>query len=1192
MKGLIYAGFVVSAMVFMSAGTVMAEDFYESLKQGQTIHGFAVENQYLNGRDEAFGARFLHKKTGFTLDLFKIQSVPQGFFWVNTPPESDMGESHTCEHLLLGKGTKGMYVASLEDMSLGKSTAYTSQIYTAYPFSSEGGNEIFFDLLEAKLDALAHPNFSDEEIRREVCNLGVTQDPETGNLELEEKGTVYTEMVSSFERHWYYLYGEMDNMLYGDNHPLSYISGGIPAAIREMKPSDLREFHKKRYHLNNMGIIVTIPDDMPVPGFLEQIDAVLLKVDGGGAHPDIPKTVTDIPPSYSGIAPGEIRIVTYPGASEEEPGHLIFAWPPTLEYENKERMLLKIFLYCFGGSQTSNLYNRFINSDTRMVDLGANRVWADVEDYPGHAVFIGISNVEPDHINKNEMAMLSRMIRDEATAIASYESGSVELEGFNNRAVSRLVQMRKSAEEYLNSPPGFGLRGGSGGGWYALLRVLEKKKCFRKSLLQKEEIEYVEAELARDENIWAPLIDKWNLIEVEPYAAGCKADPSMLVKAVADKERRLEMALTGLKEKYGVTDDADAIGKYKEKYDCNTDVIKKEAAKIPMPKFLENPPLSYDPQLDWRVDTLSDAVPLVVSTFNSMTSATVGLALKTNVIPENRLIYLPILPQLVTQIGVVKDGEVIDYATMNQRLQNEILNLDSYITSNPHTGRVELMVTAAGSDPDESRLALEWMSAGLFNPYLENDNLPRIRDVVDNRLTGLRNRMKRSEEAWVHDPANGYLYQNNRLLLAGSCFLTQAHFMHRLEWRLKEAGGDQAERETGELFDLLAAAGRGLTKDKLTDFAAGFTEGDPARFESGPFAHFVEAYTIASGEAQDIIAEALSDLAAIMPDIPEENVSGDWIYLAGQMKDDLLFRPEKVLEDLKETMGFLRHRENARMFIVSNEEDCLNLMPALAELVSGLDTGSRAAIKTYSDRPVILERIRSRYAGLEKPTYVGLVTRNTRNGVFIFTADCAGINETDEEKLLDFLADRMYGGGGAHSMFMKTWSAGLAYSNGLRANETSGRIIYYAERCPDLAATMRFVVNELENAPYDSTLAEYAVAQAFDINRGSNSYVGRGMAIANDLADGITPERVGRFRRAILVLREKENLYDLLRERMERVYGRVLIGYGGRLSEYSDGSYFVIGPEMQLNNIEEYIAVVGEEQPVYRIYSRDFWITK
>jgi Zn-dependent M16 (insulinase) family peptidase len=1192
MKGLIYGGFVVSAMVFMSAGTIMAEDFYESLKQGRAIHGFAVESQYLNGRDEAFGARFLHKKTGFTLDLFEIQSVPQGFFWVNTPPESDMGESHTCEHLLLGKGNKGRYVASLEDMSLGKSTAYTSQIYTAYPFSSGGGNEIFFDLLEAKLDALVHPNFSDEEIRREVCHLGVIQDAEAGNLQLEEKGTVYTEMVSSFERHWYYLYGEMDNMLYGDNHPLSYVSGGIPAAIRKMKPSDLRGFHKKRYQLNNMGIIVTVPDNMPASGFLERINAVLLKIDGGGYHPDIPRAAVEIPPSNSRIGPGEIRVVTYPGASEEEPGHLVFAWPPTLEYDNKERMLLEVFLICLGGSQTSNLYDRLINSDTRVADLGANRVWAYVDDNPGHAVFIGISNVEPGHINENELAMLSRIICDEAAAIASYGRGSPELEEFNNRARSHLVQMRKSAEEYLNSPPGFGLRGGSGGGWYALLRLLEKKKGFRKSLLQKEELEYVEAELVSDENIWAPLIDKWNLIKVKPYAIGCKADPSMLAKAVADKERRLELALIGLKEKYGVTNDADAIGRYKEEYDRNTALIKKEAAMIPMPKFLENPPLSYDPQLNWRVDTLGDVVPLVASAFNSMTSATVGLALKANVIPEDRLIYLPILPQLVTQIGVIKDGEVIDYATMNQRLQNEILDLDSYITSNPHTGRVELMVTGAGSDPDESRLALEWMSAGLFNPYLENDNLPRIRDVVDNRLTGLRNRMKQSEEAWVHDPANGYLYQNNRLLLAGSCFFTQAHFMHRLEWRLKEAGGDQAERETGELFDLLAAAGRGLAKDKLADFAAGFTEGDPARFESGPFAHFVEAYTIASGEAQDIIAEALSDLAAIMPDIPEENVSGDWIYLAGQMKDDLLFRPAKVLEDLEETMALLRHRENARMFIVSNEEDRLNLMPAVAELVSGLDTASRAAIKIYSDHPVILERMRSRYAGLEKPTYVGLVNRDTRNGVFIFTADCAGINETDEEKLLDFLADRMYGGGGAHSMFMKTWSAGLAYSNGLRADETGGRIIYYAERCPDLAATMRFVVNELENAPYDSTLVEYAVAQAFYINRGSNSYVSRGMAIANDLADGTTPEKVGRFRGAILILREKENLYDILRERMERVYGRVLIGYGSRLSEYSDGSYFIIGPEVQLNNLEEYIAAVEEEQPVYRIFSRDFWITQ
>jgi len=197
---------VVLVMILLASlcvNVMAVENQFEKLQPGGSFNGFVAQNLYLNGKDEPIGARLIHQKTGFTLDLFGIQSVPQAFLWVNSLPEDDMGEPHTCEHLLLGKGTKGRYVASLENMSLGQSTAYTSQIYTAYPFSSQGGNDVFYTLLNAKLDAMLHPNFSDEEIRREVCHIGLTQDPATGALKLDEKGTVYNEMVSSFEQYWY-----------------------------------------------------------------------------------------------------------------------------------------------------------------------------------------------------------------------------------------------------------------------------------------------------------------------------------------------------------------------------------------------------------------------------------------------------------------------------------------------------------------------------------------------------------------------------------------------------------------------------------------------------------------------------------------------------------------------------------------------------------------------------------------------------------------------------------------------------------------------------------------------------------------------------------------------------------------------------------------------------------------------------
>ena len=85
---------------------------YGNLTEGQTLNGFKTAAVYLDDSDHAIGARFRHVRTGFTLDLLEIQSVPQTFIWTTTYPTSNMGEPHTQEHLLLGKGNKGRELAS------------------------------------------------------------------------------------------------------------------------------------------------------------------------------------------------------------------------------------------------------------------------------------------------------------------------------------------------------------------------------------------------------------------------------------------------------------------------------------------------------------------------------------------------------------------------------------------------------------------------------------------------------------------------------------------------------------------------------------------------------------------------------------------------------------------------------------------------------------------------------------------------------------------------------------------------------------------------------------------------------------------------------------------------------------------------------------------------------------------------
>jgi len=94
--------------------------------------------------------------------------------------------------------------------------------------------------------------------------------------------------------------------------------------------------------------------------------------------------------------------------------------------------------------------------------------------------------------------------------------------------------------------------------------------------------------------------------------------------------------------------------------------------------------------------------------------------------------------------------------------------------------------------------------------------------------------------------------------------------------------------------------------------------------------------------------------------------------------------------------------------------------------------------------------------------------------------------------------------------------------------------------------------------------------------------------VAANLADGITPDVVKAFRTKVLAAAKDDKLADKLFSRMEKVYGKVLPGYG---SLDPKGIYFVIGPDKQLTAYQDYLhAAVGKDTTLYRLYPRDFWI--
>jgi hypothetical protein len=214
-----------------------------------------------------------------------------------------------------------------------------------------------------------------------------------------------------------------------------------------------------------------------------------------------------------------------------------------------------------------------------------------------------------------------------------------------------------------------------------------------------------------------------------------------------------------------------------------------------------------------------------------------------------------------------------------------------------------------------------------------------------------------------------------------------------------------------------------------------------------------------------------------------------------------------------------------------------------------------------------------------------------QGGVFLNSAKFVGIRDLNEDAGLNFLASKLYGGGGPHGVFMKTWGAGLAYSNGLRSNVSDGRIGYYAERTPELPQTLEFVIGVTKNGDRKKPLAEYALAQVFGASRAAGGFESRTSEMATDLANGITPDVVRAFRESILKLRKRPNLDAELYARMDAAYAKVLPGYSGKVKDVVDPVYFVIGPEKQLAAWERYVKrTQGAEERFERLYARDYWV--
>jgi Zn-dependent M16 (insulinase) family peptidase len=1173
----------IAILAFAIAMSTAAAVDFSKLTKDQIVEGFTVASVYLNDAGKPVGARFIHRKSGFTLDLLQIESVPQGHTWVNSFPVSDQGEPHTQEHLLVGKGTTGRAFAGLDTMWLSQSSAYTGQWRTNYVFNTSAGPQVFFKLLDAQLNALLNPDYTDEEIRREVRNFGVTENPDH-TLRLEEKGSVYNEMTSSSSSPFRQLFRTSGQLVYGKSHPLSYNAGGEPSGIRTMKPEDIRAFHDANYFLGNMGTIVALPPNVPIDSALTRIGAILtrLETSAGGRKA---KRMKDQPRPEASPA-GTIAFTEYPNRNPQQPSPVAVAWPATrMEMTADDELLLNLFFDNIASDATSNLYKKFIDSKTRVIDIGAKSVGNRVSAEQGYPVSIFFGDVAATNLTAERLAEVRKITTDEIARIAALPDGSPELEEFNKRVAGRVVELHRDLSKFVNSPPLFGFRN-TGSAWMDQLLALEKTGTFKKSLTMKPQLAHVDQLIASKKNFWRDALAKWQITGVEPYAVGAKPSPEMIARNDSERAARANAEALRLANQYEVSDPQEAIKRYRADYDAETARIDTAAKAVKAAKFIDAPPMTIDEGLKFAQTKLAHDVPMVASTFENLTSATAGIALRLDTLPPDDYRYLALLPNLLTRVGVIENGKPVSFDEMTERLRNEILSLNANYSTNPRTTRAELVVRGAGNDLAESKRAIEWMRLVLEHPDWRVENLARIRDAVDQSLSQLRNTMQGAEEQWVGNPAEAWRRQDSALLMATNSFLTRSHNALRLRWMLKEAPA--AERDAiAAYLTSLAPAAKGVSRADLKAFIAAATSGKGTAPDS--LQTYAASYTHLSPAAKAIAADALRDLDLTLVEIPDASLAGDWSQLVTDMRDDLALPPADALARLDGVRKRILHAGNARMFIAASTPSQKALEAPIAGLIGALDPSpvSRVMIKGQN---VVEARLRQRGAITDPPAFVGLLAPNMNGGVVITSVPGVSYADfNDREKQMDFLSSRLFAGAGAHGIFLKTIGAGLAYSNGLRGSIGGGRTGYYAERTPELQQTIRFVIGELRGAPRDPSLADYTIAQAFGELRGAGAYETRAESMAADLADGQTPDEVRKFRQSILTLRRDPNLGNLLFDRKDRVLSAALPGYdGASWKPAADGSYFVIGPDKQLDAYERYLQTFGGA--LVRLYPRDLWM--
>jgi Zn-dependent M16 (insulinase) family peptidase len=773
-----------------------------------------------------------------------------------------------------------------------------------------------------------------------------------------------------------------------------------------------------------------------------------------------------------------------------------------------------------------------------------------------------IEGIHGDHVTHDALGTLRTHIQAKLHEIASYPDHAPELRQLNSRVRADLIAQQRALAVWQASPPGFGQRR-LDPVWMEHLERLEGETGVRKSLVLKEFWPKVIATLESGHNLWRRAIESAGLLE-EPYGTASLPTPALRQTLEHEHQERMAAKLTELQESYHTADEEEAIRRFEADQAPRHERLADMAQQTKRPTFTSRPPLTFDDTLPYT-QLRTAGVPVMASYVDGISRADVGLAFDLTAVPARLYRYLPLMPGLIRSIGLRGGHAVTTYHDFDERVQRDFYGLNVYYRTNPAANRYELVITASGVGLSEFMAALDAVRYITHDNDLHLDNLSRIADLLDQYLHAENAMTKEPEEDWIEALATAFRYQTNHLFLSLSAQPTRAHHLQRLRWLLTGPVAAEALRDLQTFTTTLLASLRTLSVEEIEQTLERVQE------------------TGLKGQLVDYWRASLTEL-------PPSLIGEGLRRLSDEALSDLQVGKGQALQDLRELQAIILNRARMRLWLVG-DRDVLTKAHTRVEALVRSFPWKRLQAEPLNARPVVVRRLQDRHAAVIAgyPWYVGYVREDSSTGNIVITAKGPDYRELDPEALVEVLAAKLLAGTGPHTWYKKTWEAGLAYGNGLDVRPRDGTILYYADRCPSVQATLAFVraLTQDISRITDQSSIDYAFAQVFAFSRAAQSLTARGEAMATDLTEGMAPARIKRFSQALLRLRTDQRLLERVREALPGVVAKVRPGPEYPLAKAAAQSlFFFIAPEPQLNAVEAELPGM----PLYRLWPSDFWL--